>query len=89
MIYSLNINVICVTKTWLTSNIWNNEFHINSRGGGIFLTIDRAIPSKLLTTSQTIEAPTIELIRAFITYHSIYILFTYVDMYHNQISIGY
>ena len=78
MIDSININMICVTETWLTSNTWNNEFHINLRGGGIFLTIDSAIPSKLSTTSQTIEAPTIEVALAFITYHSIYYLYMYI-----------
>ena len=65
VIYSKNYDVLCVTETWLSSTITNNEIlpstytiyrndRIN-RGGGVLIAVKHSLTSQLHHLSDTIE----------------------------------
>ena len=70
MIYSHNFDIVGITETWLSSNIFDNEIlPINytiyrndhgSRGGGVLLAVQDNIVSKVLPSPTNIEMLTVE-----------------------------
>jgi len=65
-IYSLDLDIMAITETWLTDSIFNNEilpvdFTIyrkdhGSRGGGVMLAVRDCISSKLLSSPDNLES---------------------------------
>ena len=68
----MSFSIICVTETWLSKNITNNEilprgYNIyrsdrNSRGGGVFIAVSQDIPSHQVSISCPPEVCVVELL---------------------------
>ena len=65
VIYSKNLDIICITETWLNNSVLSKEIlptlytiYRNdraNRGGGVLIAIKNSIPSQLFITSNSIE----------------------------------
>ena len=83
-IYASSFDIICVTETWLNSDIADNEvlpkgYNIyrrdrGHRGGGVLLAINSRIPCKRVDVPVDIEAVTIQL--SFL-YLFLYVFYTF------------
>ena len=70
-VYSTNYSIICVSETWLSNHIFDNEILPNgyaiyrkdrsSRGGGILITIKDNLASSLIPSPSDIETITIKI----------------------------
>ena len=70
MIYSHDYDIIAITETWLSNNIFDNEIlPINytiyrndrgSRGGGVLFAVRDSIISKVLPSPTNVEMLTVE-----------------------------
>ena len=70
--YSFNYSIICVSETWLSSHIFDNEtlptdytiYHKDrcSWGGGVLMAIKDKIASSLMTSPPDIEAITVKIL---------------------------
>jgi len=68
-VYSLDLDIVALTETWLTDSIFNNEilpvdFAIyrkdrGSRGGGVMLAVRDCISSKLISSPDNLEIITV------------------------------
>ena len=64
-IYTADFDVIAITETWLSDNIYSNEIFPNNyniirrdhdtRGGGVLLAVKNSIPFKQLPVPDEIE----------------------------------
>ncbi len=94
LLISKSIDILCITESWLHSQIFNNEFvppsytvyrrDRNRRGGGVLIIVSNQIRSKLIFTHTIVEIITIEL---FLSPKSLYLSCVYVppnscDTYH-------
>ena len=71
LVLSKSFDIFCVTETWLTRSVYNNEilpanFTIYrrdrcTRGGGVLIAVSNAISSRLVHSSDTIELIAVEL----------------------------
>ena len=69
-VYSTSLNIIALSETWLTDNVFDNEIlptnytvyrsDRGSRGGGVMLCISSHIPSRLLQSHTTIDMVSVE-----------------------------
>ena len=70
-IYAADFDVIAITETWLSDNIYSNEILPNNyniihrdrdtRGGGVLLAVKNSIPFKQLPVPDEIEIITVEI----------------------------
>ena len=70
MIYSHDFDIVAITETWLSNNIFDNEIlpanytiyrnDRGSRGGGVLLAVHDNIVSKVLPSPTNIEMLTVE-----------------------------
>lgn len=86
LIYSHDYDIIAITETWLSKNIFDNEIlPINytiycndrgSRGGGVLFAVRDNIISKVLTSPTNIEMITVEVevLQKFVISFVIYLL---------------
>ena len=68
---STPFDLFCVTETWLTDQIYDNEIHPHnytiyrrdrhSRGGGVAIIVSNQIPSRLISSHDSVKMITIEL----------------------------
>ena len=71
LIYCKSLDVFCITETWLTDFVVNNEIapenytiyrrDRGSRGGGVMIAVSNTIPSKLHFSSTSLELISVEL----------------------------
>ena len=71
VIYSKDLDVICITETWLNDTISSTEILPTSytiyrndrinRGGGVLIAVKESIPSQICFTSDTIEMITVNM----------------------------
>ena len=71
LVLSKSFDIFCVTETWLTHTVYNNEilpanFTIYrrdrcTRGGGVLIAVSNAITSRLVFSSDTVEMIAVEL----------------------------
>jgi len=57
-VYSSNYSILCITETWLSSDICDNEILRNdrdSRGGGVLIAIRDSITSSIIPSPSNIE----------------------------------
>ena len=69
--FNRSLDIVCVTETWLSKNIFNNEIlpcgykiyrsDSESRGGGVLIGISDKIPSKLAWVRAPPEVCLVEL----------------------------
>ena len=68
---SKSFDIVCVTETWLSQFVYNNEilpstFSIyhrdrDTRDGGVMIAVSDSVPSKLAFTSTSIQMIIVEL----------------------------
>ena len=70
-VYSNKVDIFCVTETWLTDAIYDNEIlptdysvyrnDRNSRGGGVMIVINNNICSELIPSNSDLEVLSIKI----------------------------
>ena len=91
MVYSKSYGVFCVTETWLSSYVLNNEIlpygytiywcDRDSRGGGVLIVVADGISSRLVPNVFNIEMVTVALFESPILVSCLYIAPNSCDLY--------
>ena len=71
LIFSVPNHIFCLTETWLTESVYNNEIiptnyttycgDRGSRGGGIAIVVPNTLPSRIISIHKEIELMIIEI----------------------------